>query len=208
MTEPQTSGWNRREFFSATALLALALGLPVAAVQSTPLAPEDAPTDGQRALMADVSQLLIPATTTPGAGNVGAGGFAILALAHGLDHARAAPHNVAPYERFLRRDGSVRHVAWLESELDARANGNFSALPPAQRLGLISALDAQAFATHESESPWKAIKSLILTGYYTSEAGAAQELRYEPVPARYDPDLPLTPDFRTISNDWTAVEFG
>jgi hypothetical protein len=208
MGELPASGWSRREFVNTTALLALSLGLPVAAVRSTPLAEEDVPTDRQSALMADVSQLVIPASATPGAGDVGAGNFAILALARRLDRARAAPHDPASYARFLRRDGSVRHVAWLESELNIRAKGDFSALPRQERLELLASLDTQAFATRESDSPWKAIKGAILTGYYTSEIGASQELRYEPVPGRFDPDLPLTSDFRAISNDWTAVEFG
>lgn len=205
--DPQR-GWNRREFVSASALIALALGMPAAAVSLTRLESEDAPSDRQRLMMKEVSQLVIPRSATPGAGDVGAGDFAILALAHGLDGSRSPLKDPTAYARFARNDGSIRHVAWLEKELDGRAGGSFLEAPAAQRLAAVKALDADAFASRESESPWKAIKGLILTGYYTSEVGGAQELRYEPVPGRFDPDLPLTPDFRAISNDWTAVDFG
>lgn len=201
-------GWNRREFISATALVALALGVPAAAVGLTHLESEDAPTDRQRLLMKDVSQLVIPRSATPGAGEVGAGDFAIVALAHGLDGSRTPLKDPSAYARFARNDGSIRHVAWLEKELDSRAGGDFLKSPSDKRFTTLKALDAEAFASRESESPWKAVKGLILTGYYTSEVGGAQELRYEPVPGRFDPDLPLTPDFRAISNDWTAVDFG
>lgn len=201
-------GWNRREFISASALVALALGVPAAAVSLTRLDGDDAPTDRQRLLMKEVSQLVIPRSATPGAGEVGAGDFAILALAHGLDGSRLPLKDATAYARFARNDGSIRHVAWLERELDGRTSGDFLGAAPDRRFAALQALDAQAYASRDSESPWKAVKGLILTGYYTSEVGGSQELRYEAVPGRFDPDLPLTPDFRAISNDWTAVDFG
>lgn len=208
MHDSQRTGWNRRDFMGAAALVALALGLPTATVAFTELDDKDAPTARQRALMKEVSQLVIPPSATPGAGDVGAGDFAILALAHGLENSRKPVKDAAPYARFLRNDGSVRHVPWLERELDLGAGGDFLGADGARRAALLSALDAQAFASRESESPWKAIKALILTGYYTSEPGGSEELRYEAVPGRFDPDLPLKPGDRAISNDWTAVDFG
>ncbi|HQS95520.1 MAG: twin-arginine translocation pathway signal protein [Novosphingobium sp. 17-62-19] len=208
MQDGQQGGWNRRDFLGAATLLALALGIPAAAASLTRIDADEAPTDRQRALMKDVSQIVIPRTDTPGAGDVGAGDFVILGLAHGLENARKPLREPASYARFLRTDGSVRHVAWLEKELNARAGGDFLAQAPAKRLAIVTQLDAEAYVTRDSESPWKAIKALILTAYYTSEAGASQELRYEPVPGRFDPDLPQTPDFKAISNDWTAVDFG
>lgn len=214
MAKGRQGGWNRRDFIGATALLALAIGVPVAAVRLTHLDAEDAPSDRQRMVMKDVSQLVIPRTGTPGAGETGAGDFAILALAHGLDGTRkpmasgATPAFGPSVERFLRNDGSLRHVAWLERILDDRAGGDFLGRPFAERGRLLAALDAEAFAEGAGEHPWKAIKGLILTGYYTGEVGGSQELQYVHVPGRFDPDLPLTPGFRAISSDWTAVDFG
>ena len=60
-------------------------------------------------------------------------------------------------------------------------------------------LDARAFArpVDATLSPalqqWPTIKGLILIGYYTSEIGASQELRYVLVPGRFDPDVKLEP---------------
>ncbi|NLR71166.1 gluconate 2-dehydrogenase subunit 3 family protein [Novosphingobium sp. ERN07] len=208
MQDGQPTGWKRRDFMGAAALVALALGLPTAAVAFTELDEKDAPTSHQRTLMKEVSQLVIPRSATPGAGEVGAGDFAILVLAHGLENSRKPVKDTAAYARFLRNDGSVRHVAWLERELDLRAGGDFLGADATRRAALLGALDAEAFASRASESPWKAIKALIVTGYYTSEPGGSEELRYEPVPGRFDPDLPLKPGDRAISNDWTAVDFG
>ena len=88
MTETQESGWNRRDFIGGAALLALALGVPLATVRMSSLDPADAPTEAQRGLLREVSQLVLPRTGTPGAGEVGVGDFVALALAHGLEKSR------------------------------------------------------------------------------------------------------------------------
>lgn len=208
MQDRQQSGWDRRTFLGAATLLALALGDPLRAASLIDLAPADAPTKRQRLLMKDLAQLVLPRTGTPGAGEAGAGDFSILGLAHGLGGARKSVAAGSVPARFVRSDGSLAHVAWIESELDSRAGGAFLKTAPARRAALLTALDAEAFAPGAGDHPWKAIKAAILTGYYTSEIGASQELQYEHVPGRFDPDLPLTPGYRAWSSDWTAVEFG
>ena len=37
---------------------------------------------------------------------------------------------------------------------------------------------------------WKMAKELTVFGYFTSEIGCTQALRYEPVPGRYDGNFP------------------
>lgn len=207
MTEWAKSGWHRREFLGAAGLLALALGLPVGAVPLSALEPAEAPSPALRALFRIVSQLVIPRTATPGAGDVGTGDFVLLALAHGLEGARRPlPSPGSDLTPFLRSDGSLRHPHWLQAELDRRAGGAF--LKSQNRAEVLAALDAEAFAEGVRAHPWRTIKALILTGYYTSEAGGSQELRYELVPGRWDPDLPATPQTVAWSSDWTAVDFG
>lgn len=202
-----TTGWNRREFIGAASLLALALGLPVAAVRLTELDPSEAPTEAQRDLLREVSQLVLPRTGTPGAGDVGAGDFVLLALAHGLEKSREPlSSGSTAYGAFLRTDSSLRHADWLEHELNRRAGRRF--VSAANRAAVLAALDAEAFAEGAGSHPWRTIKALILTAYYTSEAGGARELRYELVPGRWDPDLPATPQTVAFSSDWTAVDFG
>lgn len=212
MAKQRESGWNRRDFLEGAGLLALVLGIPAAAVRLSGLDRAEAPSERQFALLREVSQLVIPRTDTPGAGEVGAGAFVALALVHGLDGTRdPAPEGLLP----RRADGSLDHAAWLERELDRRANGDFLSLPPDGRHATLAALDAEAFPQGPPPqqppappSPWRAIKGLILTGYYTSQAGGAEELRYQLVPGRWEPDLPLKPGDRAWSSDWTAVEFG
>ncbi len=203
--------WDRREFLGAAALLALVIGVPVGVASLSGLDPDEAPTARQRSMMREVAQAVLPRTGTAGAGEVGVGDFVILALAHGLDGTAApvATSAVAPaIPNLRRRDGSLRYVAWLEQALDSAANGDWLGKAPAERTAALARVDAEAFAEGAAEHPWKKVKGLILTGYYTSEVGGARELRYELVPGRYDPVLPLKPGDRAWSSDWTAVEFG
>lgn len=204
------TGWSRREFAGAAVLLGLVVGLPTAVVRLSDLNAEDAPTDRQRAMMRSVAQHVIPRTDTPGAGDVGVGDFVILALAHGLDGTRDPAAAGAAYAlpEYRRPDGSLRHLAWLEHALDRSANGDWPGKPDARRAAVLARLDADAFAPQAGDHPWKKIKGLILTGYYTSEAGGAHELRYELTPGRFDPAVPVHPGDRAWSSDWTGVEFG
>jgi hypothetical protein len=210
MAQAQESGWNRREFAAAAATLAVIVGVPVGVIKLTNLSAQDAPTERQRVLMRHVSQLVLPRTETPGAGEAGVGDFVILALAHGLDGSRSADVGAAlpNVARYRRSDGSLRMLQWLENELDGRSRGNFLTRSSDERLDALTKLDAEAFAEGVEGHPWKTIKGLILTGYYTSETGGSKELRYELVPGRWDPDLPQKPGDRAWSSDWTAVDFG
>lgn len=51
---------------------------------------------------------------------------------------------------------------------------------------------ASAEAPPEAPPFFRQLKELTLAGYYTSEAGATEELQYNAVMGRYDPDVPLS----------------
>lgn len=175
---------DRRALLLGTMSVAASAFLWGAAERGDPakLSPE------QMKLLSRISDLVIPRTEKPGAVDVGVPAFVALALAHGMGGSGdpkspgAPPHN--------------DYGAWLQSNVGS---------DPAASL---PAIDAAAFAQGAAPSPWKTIKGLILTGYFTSEAGATQTLRYELVPGRFDPDIPLSPGDRSWASDWTAVDFG
>ncbi len=205
------TGLARRELLGGAALFAMAVGVPVAAVRWTDTT--EVVTDRQRALLRDVAQRVLPRTTTPGAGEIGAHDFVILALAHGLDGTRAPAAGAAlpaTITRHQRRNGTLDYLNWLEWQLDAATHGDYLAVPPAGREAAVAAIDKAAFADSGPdavESPWRKLKGLILTAYYTSEVGGSRELQYELVPGRWDADIPYIPGNRAWSSDWTAVEF-
>ena len=69
----------------------------------------------------------------------------------------------------------------------------------------LAKIDVETFGPAQPAiTPWLSTKALILIAYFTSEAGASQQLRYEIVPGRFDPDLPLDKDWKPLSNDWAA----
>jgi hypothetical protein len=133
-----------------------------------------------------VCALVIPQTDTPGAGQLGVAEFVVLAAAHGLEG--ATPDTLPAFHALIGAD--------------------FASLPEARQVALLTELDRAAFAPGAAPGPWRTVKALILTGYYTSEVGASRELQYELVPGRFDADLPLHPGDRAWSSDWTAVDFG
>ncbi|WP_186455540.1 gluconate 2-dehydrogenase subunit 3 family protein [Nitrospirillum pindoramense] len=151
------------------------------------------PGAGLPALRERLCDLVIPDTDTPGALRAGVAAFLGVALDHGLVGADA---------------GTLARVA---ADLDARAGASFLKLSADRQVGVLAALDAAAYATRAPDAAgaaWQAIKGLIVTGYYTSEIGGTQELRYELVPGRWDPDLPARAGDRAWSNDWTGIAFG
>ncbi len=198
------TGWNRRSFLAAAALVAVQAAVPSGAEVLRRLDPKEEPPPHCRMLMRLVADLVIPDTDTPGAGAVGVGDFVLVALAHGLEGTRRPPAADPSFAPYLRADGSLDHAGWLESRLGE----DWLSLPPARRHDRLAALDAAAFSGDPAAAPWRAIKALILTGYYTSEVGGSQELNYELVPGRFDPKVPVTPETRAYSSDWTAVDFG
>jgi len=203
------AGWDRRDFLRGATLLALAV-TPGTLLGACKAATADAPSERQRKLLTLVSDLVIPRTGTAGAGEVGVGDFVVLALAHGLENSREVlPRDATPpFKAHLRVDGSLDHGGWLEAELDRRADGDFLKLGRAIQAARLAALDATAYAEGVRFHPWRTLKALVLTGYYTSQVGGSQELSFELVPGRFDADVPVTSETRAWSSDWTAVDFG
>ncbi len=210
MSDCEPKGWKRRDMLIGVGLFSVVAGLPLSACNPLKILANNEPTEAQRVLLRDVSQMVIPRTGTAGAGDIGVGDFVILGLAHGLENARdKLPDDAgAELSAHRRNDGSLDHISWLESELARRAKGDWSKLDEASRTAALVALDSDAYAEGVQSHPWRTIKALILTGYYTSKIGGSEELRFELVPGRYDPDVPVTAQTRSYSSDWTAVDFG
>jgi Gluconate 2-dehydrogenase subunit 3 len=131
--------------------------------------------------------VLIPDTDTPGARKAGVAAFVRLAAQHGI--AGASPSDLANFKALLNRNGTR----------------SFDQLTPSEQLDLLVPIDARDATNGAAE--WARIKKLILMGYYTSETGASQELQYQLVPGRFDPDVPVHPGDRAWSSDWIGQGF-
>lgn len=129
----------------------------------------------QFALLEQVADTMIPASDTPGALDAGVPEFLREMLANwGSRESHAQVLAVL--------DG-IEKQAW------SRFGAAFLALPGERRLEVMRNVDADALA--RQDPGYGKFKWLLLVGYYQSEVGATQELRYELVPGAWRACLPL-----------------
>lgn len=139
--------------------------------------------EGQYATLRAAADTIIPATDTPGAVDAGVPEF--------IDELLAGWYSDAERQRFV--DGLVR----LDADARAAHGAAFADLAPADRAALLTPLDAEAVAAREAgvapeERPFFGmLKEMTLVGYYASEIGMTEELRWDPIPGQYRPCVPL-----------------
>ncbi len=131
---------------------------------------------------------IIPPTDTPGAKDAGVPAFIDKLLEDWVD----------PDERDRFRAG----LATVD-DLTRQAHGAaFREATPAQRNALLARLDEEAVqARRDDVEPlpfFATLKEWTLVGYYTSEVGATQELRWLAAPGRYEADVP----FEQVGRTW------
>jgi hypothetical protein len=174
---------DRRQYLQGLCALAALTVAPAQIWAAVPSAQAEHIPASAFKLLSAVCDSVIPRTDTPGAVDVGVPQFVALALQHQLE----GTQGISPM------------LTWLQDRLKV-AGGSIT--------DGVTTLDTQAFSADGRSSPWHQLKALILLGYYTSKAGAEEELRYELVPGRFDPNIALTPDARNSSSDWIALTFG
>ena len=174
---------NRREALRQTALAAGAAAL-WASLPARTWAALAAPADwsgADEALLTLIGDTIIPATaTSPGAGSVAIGRFIITQATDGYP-----PQSLDRLRRALR-------------EIDAASRQRFSqpfpSLGVAEREQVLTAYEA---APQSGAHPFRLIKELTLLGYFTSEPGATQALRYDPIPGTFNGSVKLAPTDRS-----------
>jgi len=153
-----------------------ACGGRVAVGALTPRAARRFYSEREMALLARVSDLLLPRTDTPGAVDVNVPGL--------LDQLMA---------EWANRDSQTSHraaLAVLDSRLQSRSGADFlSASDEVAQLTLAD-VDRAAFAGEPVEG-YQSLKGLITQAYFATEAGALQELQWAAVPGRWDPCVDL-----------------
>lgn len=202
---------NRREFMQCAALLvsgaaASSVGLALTEEQKHFVASNnyiagysDYLNDAQRRVVAAISEVILPATDTPGAIDAGVPKFIELMVA---DWFNDQERNI--FDRGLE--------ALMTSTL-AKFGKTFDQLAHADQLAILEKLEDDA-----SDSPWYAfgntqrefisdapficqMKELTIWGFFTSEVGSTQVLRYEPMPMEFDGDRELGPNDSSWSSN-------
>ncbi|WP_372865297.1 gluconate 2-dehydrogenase subunit 3 family protein [Spongiibacter sp.] len=189
---------NRREFLECAALLiagvtASQAGFSLTSEQTTYLA--TAPNyvaktasylnKAQKATLAMLTETIIPKTDTPGAIDAGVPRFVELMVFEWL--------NEDEREIFLQGFEGLRSAA------RQRYQQGFDELPEKTRIQMLEELESTAsdsswydmgsavMRSYISDAPFICqIKELTVWGFFTSEIGATQVLRYEPMPMQFD----------------------
>ena len=171
-------------------------GLLAAAEKAvTPARPPGEFTLEDIAFLDEVAETILPATKTPGAKAAKTGAFMALMVTDAYS---------AEEQKTFR--GGMRQV---EAAMQAANHLSFVAATPAQRLALLTALDHEqkrvmdareaanfGVARKDGKLPshyFRMMKELAMLGFYTSEVGCTQALRYIETPGRFDPCVPYKP---------------
>ncbi len=138
-------------------------------------------TTSQDELVATVAELIIPTTDTPGARTAGVHTF--------IDQMLTRIYTNEERDRFLAG------LADLDARAQAGGSPTFLESTPEAQTAILQDLEAEARAARasgaEEMSFFSVMKELTLVGYYTSEIGATQELKYVHTAGSYDGDVPL-----------------
>jgi hypothetical protein len=154
------------------------------------------------ALLDEIADTILPATATPGAKAAKTGAFIALMVTDVYSER----------DQRVFRDG----MRALEDTCRAATGKRFMDATAAERLKVLQALDReQKTAMEERSNPartrfpaapatedqpahyFRMMKELALLGYFTSEIGYTQAMRYRETPGSYDPDVPHAPGDRS-----------
>lgn len=124
--------------------------------------------------------ILPDSESSPGAGKAGVGNF-IKAI-------------VSDCYMPVEETQFVEGLRSLEAELESEYGKAFTELAPADRLAVLTRYDADAREQENAGNTpfYSMLLQLTLWGYFISEPGATQALRYNPVPGRYEGCVPYT----------------
>jgi Gluconate 2-dehydrogenase subunit 3 len=136
----------------------------------------------QVSLLDEVGETILPATSSPGAKAAHVGSFMAVMVRD--------CYTPADQKIFLHG------LAQLDEACKKQLGKGFLACDASQRTAFLTKLDAEQKAFTANQRPddpshyFRMMKQLTLLGFFTSEVGATQALRYLPVPGRYDGNVP------------------
>jgi hypothetical protein len=149
------------------------------------------------AFLDELAETILPQTSTPGARAAQTGAFMALMVTEAYSYRNQA----------IVRDG----MRQIEDASRREFNAGFVQATPAQRLALLQRLDGERQAVVEEREAarttrapaapaadvpphyFQLMKELALLGYFTSEVGYRQAMRYVETPGRFDPCAPHAP---------------
>lgn len=147
-------------------------------------------TEAQREAVTVFADLVIPETDTPGAVEAGAVDFIEMIVSEWYD--------AEERERFMRG------LAHLDAHSESVTGVRFAHAGEARQTAILEGLQAEGRTLREldDDAPtpfFHQARGLVLHGYYTSEIGMREELRYRPYPGRYEGCVDVSEVTRPVS---------
>jgi hypothetical protein len=127
----------------------------------------------QQKLLAEVADIIIPATDTPGAKAAGVEQFIVRVMRD--------CYQMEDQEKFYAG------LAKLDADSKTAHGKDFAELDLAAKNEMVKK------ATTNNREFFKTMKQLTVTGYFTSEIGATKALEYLPIPGRFEGTVPMKP---------------
>jgi gluconate 2-dehydrogenase gamma chain len=140
-------------------------------------------------MIAEISEIIIPKTDTPGAKDVGVPAFIDLMLKD--------CYTKEDQDRF------TKGASDFDADAKATYGDAFLYCDSEKQKELVNKYHGEAIAAMKSETPPKdrpfilMVKELTMLGFFTSEPGATQVLQYQAVPGSYKGCVPLSEVGRT-----------
>jgi hypothetical protein len=136
----------------------------------------------QLKLLDNIGNTILPATHTPGAKDVQIGNFMALMVK----------------DCYVADDQQIfmNGITKLNDECRKKYSEDFLKCTREQQTELLNVLDKEQNAYTKAKKPddpnhyFRMMKELTILGYFTSEAGCSQALRYLPVPGKFDGCIP------------------
>jgi hypothetical protein len=155
------------------------------ASDSTAAASSSLFTQSDITLLDEIAETILPETGTPGAKAAGVGPFIALMVA----------------DTYYENDQQIfiSGLKSLQQQCLRSYGAHFQIVTATQRFALIEGLDADQhlyMQTRAEGAPthyFRMVKELTLLGYFTSEIGYTQAMRYNETPGRFDPCAPHKP---------------
>ena len=136
----------------------------------------------------EVAETILPETSTPGAKAAAVGAFIALMVTD----------TYSPEQQTFFREG----MNTLEAACVSTCGKPFLEADVKARQALLVGIDREAFDYHSTRPDdaaphyFRMIKGLTLLGYFTSEIGYTQAMRYVETPGRFDPCVDYAPGER------------
>ncbi len=145
-------------------------------------------TENQKLIVAEVSEMIIPKTATPGAKDVGVPAFIVMML---QDCYKAPEHrsfveglNNLEKKQFLNVGAEQRTALLKQVEIDSVEEMKAYQV---QQTKMGDNEDREQMAAQAKGLPfWRLMKELTMLGYFTSEQGIKSSFEYVPIPGKLE----------------------